>query len=150
MILNDISIKGNTDWISLLELVYPIGSLYCSSESESPASRLGGTWAAIEGKLLGAIGDNYISAETCGSKTIAGNQMPAHTHYTYSTYSGRVGENGSGSTDGVVWGVRLSNTWRLSTGSAGGGRISATNLRSIYVDTNCLTLSLEEVLGNDN
>ncbi len=44
---------------SLLELVYPIGSVYMSANDTSPAQLFGGSWVKVEGKfLLGASADH--------------------------------------------------------------------------------------------
>lgn len=41
-------------YVNLLQVIYPIGSLYLSSSSTSPASIIGGTWSAITGRVLRA------------------------------------------------------------------------------------------------
>ena len=57
---------------------FPIGYVYMSSNSTSPGSIYGGTWASISGgrymRAAGAWGNG-------GSNTIGVNQIPAHTHY---------------------------------------------------------------------
>lgn len=47
--LASISIKDNSTWNTYLNLIYPIGSVYISYTSTSPATRFGGTWAAHSG-----------------------------------------------------------------------------------------------------
>ena len=48
---NEIALKLNTS--ALIDLIYPIGSIYMSVTQTSPASFLGGTWTALEeGKAL--------------------------------------------------------------------------------------------------
>lgn len=46
--LANISIKDNSDWNTLLDLVYPIGSYYFSNSSTSPADLLGGSWQILQ------------------------------------------------------------------------------------------------------
>lgn len=41
-------------YVNLLQVVYPVGSLYLSSSATSPASIIGGTWSAITGRVLRA------------------------------------------------------------------------------------------------
>lgn len=41
-------------WISLLDVVYPVGSLYFSVNSVSPASTVGGTWTKVTGAVIAA------------------------------------------------------------------------------------------------
>ena len=69
-------------WINLLEVVYPIGSIYQSTKNLSPASIVGGTWEQITEKFLFAAGSTYMAGETGGEATHALSiaEMPAHTH----------------------------------------------------------------------
>lgn len=50
----------------LLDMVYPIGSIYTSLNNNSPANFLGGTWERIaQGRcLFGADDSNYIAGNT--------------------------------------------------------------------------------------
>ena len=60
-------------------LAYPVGSIYISYNSKSPASLFGGSWVQIEnGGFLRAKNDN--SSGGSNSKTLSTAQMPAHTH----------------------------------------------------------------------
>ena len=68
-----------TNWINLLEVLYPVGSMYLSKNSTSPASVIGGSWTQIQGAVLGAIGES-ISDGYGGDKTISIDQMPKHKH----------------------------------------------------------------------
>lgn len=68
----------------ILEAVYPVGSIYMSVNSTSPATLFGGTWRAIRGKfLLGAYGNTYKAGTTGGeaTHTLTANEMPKHAHY---------------------------------------------------------------------
>lgn len=66
-------------WINLLDVIYPIGSIYLSRDSSSPANLIGGTWTAIQDAMLGGIGEEVIEGYN-GSKKISVAQMPSHTH----------------------------------------------------------------------
>lgn len=66
-------------WVNLLDIVYPIGAVYFSRNSTSPASIIGGSWTQIQGAVLGAIGES-ISNGYGGDKTISIDQMPKHKH----------------------------------------------------------------------
>ena len=58
--LSDIYIKGSTDWNAYLDLIYPIGSIYITTSSTSPASSIGGSWAQMEpGNFLMTAGETY-------------------------------------------------------------------------------------------
>lgn len=43
-----------SSFVNLLDVVYPIGSIYISMNSESPASTVGGTWTQIVDEYLKA------------------------------------------------------------------------------------------------
>ena len=49
--LAKISIKDNSSWNTYLNLIYPVGSVYISYTSTSPATRFGGTWSTITGRF---------------------------------------------------------------------------------------------------
>ncbi|EAY02637.1 hypothetical protein TVAG_252880 [Trichomonas vaginalis G3] len=63
----------------ILQTVYPIGSIYTSMNSTKPEVVLGfGTWTQIVDRFLYCANS---SKETDGSKTISGENLPAHSHY---------------------------------------------------------------------
>ncbi|EAX70626.1 phage associate minor structural protein, putative [Trichomonas vaginalis G3] len=63
----------------ILQPVYPIGSIYTSMNSTRPEVVLGlGTWTQIVDRFLYCANS---SKETGGSKTISGENLPAHSHY---------------------------------------------------------------------
>ena len=77
--------------LGILDLVYPVGSLYWSKKSTDPARLFGGTWTQIKDKFILAAGDSYAQGATGGSATVALTtaQLPAHNH------SGSAQSNGS-------------------------------------------------------
>ena len=48
---------------------YPIGSIYITASSISPAALFGGTWEQIKGRFLLASDENHYVGETGGSET---------------------------------------------------------------------------------
>ena len=56
----------------ILQKIYPIGAIYLSMNSTSPASLFGGTWEQIEDVFLLGAGSAYTAGSTGGSTT--------HTH----------------------------------------------------------------------
>lgn len=58
--------------------VYPIGSIYMSTSSTSPASMFGGTWTQIKDRFLLAAGDTYAAGKTDGYATheLTEDQLP--------------------------------------------------------------------------
>ena len=53
----------------LLDLTYPVGAIYISASSTSPATLFGGTWKRIQGKFLLAAGSGYAAGSTGGEAT---------------------------------------------------------------------------------
>lgn len=121
MISKDINIKDDTGWYTLLDLVYPIGSIYCSTKSTSPASLMGGTWSAISGKFLLGTSSTYALGVTGGeaTHTLTSSEIPSHNHTIYND-GGKAGWGDSGSTAGIVWNSRLNNFWNAYTGNREG------------------------------
>jgi len=69
------------NWINILDMFYPVGSLYFSTNYTSPASVIGGSWTQIENALLGATGDKMGDIKNYnGSYRITVSQMPSHSH----------------------------------------------------------------------
>ena len=66
--LNDkINKIGGIDKSQLLDLVYPIGSLYMSMNETNPKDLFGGTWERIKDRFIYANGDSTSSGATGGS-----------------------------------------------------------------------------------
>ncbi|EAX66338.1 hypothetical protein TVAG_587650 [Trichomonas vaginalis G3] len=84
LISNDNSIMHLRQELNVLKqilpnLIYPVGSLYVSMNSTRPEVVLGfGTWTQIVDRFLYCANS---SKETGGSKTISGENLPAHSHY---------------------------------------------------------------------
>ena len=76
--LANISIKDNSDWNTLLDLVYPIGSYYFSNSSTSPVDLLGGSWANVTGRFLYA--NNGTDTGGANTHTLTVSEMPSHRH----------------------------------------------------------------------
>ena len=65
---------------TVLNLIYPIGSLYWSGSPTSPAILFGGTWEQIKDKFVLSAGSNYTNGSTGGSAT--------HTHGAKNSQNG--------------------------------------------------------------
>lgn len=70
---------------ALLEAVYPVGAIYMSTRSTSPAALFGGSWARIQDRFLLAAGSGYAPGTVGGasSQVLTENQMPKHRHIFY-------------------------------------------------------------------
>jgi len=73
------------DWRRYLfvDEIYPVGAIYISARSTSPASLFGGTWEQLKDRFLLAAGGSYAAASTGGAATVTltTEQIPSHTHY---------------------------------------------------------------------
>lgn len=111
------SVNGQTGAVSvaaypgnsaIIDLIYPVGSIYMSVNSNSPAVLFGGTWQQIEDTFLLAAGQTYVAGSTGGeaSHTLTVAEMPEHEH------------------DGIYWGVGYKSTpypWGLNNDGVGNG-----------------------------
>ena len=66
----------------MLSRIYPVGSIYMSVTSASPADLFGGTWERIKDRFLLASGDTYSAGSTGGEAqhTLTVDEMPKHHH----------------------------------------------------------------------
>lgn len=67
-----------------LSSVYPVGSIYMSVNSTSPATLFGGTWERIQDRFLLAAGSTYSAGGMGGeaTHTLTAAEMPSHAHPT--------------------------------------------------------------------
>lgn len=106
----------------LMELVFPIGSIYITQSNTNPNSILEfGTWERVKGKVLVGLDEadtNFNSiGKTGGEKThtLTTNEIPSHSH--------NIGRTGSASGSGYSGFYQTSNTAEtFSTGTTGNGR----------------------------
>jgi len=121
---------------ALLNLVYPVGAIYMSVNSTSPASLFGGTWARITGAFLlaatdgGSSGASQAAGNTGGAATVTLTEqnMPSHNH-SIPALSGTAKSNGnhihamrykapSGGSSGYAWVYGTNNAvWAAATES---------------------------------
>lgn len=66
---------SNLDSTAVCNLIYPVGSIYLSVNSTSPASLFGGTWTQLKDRFLLGAGDVYSNGTTGGNA-----ELQAHTH----------------------------------------------------------------------
>lgn len=111
-------------WINLLDVIYPVGAVYFSTLSTSPASTIGGTWTQLTGGLLG-LADSAgiaVAGSNGGSNTITIEELPPHTHRTNA--NDVVLNRSTGSLISVAGGATATFAQDyLNTNSVGGGRI---------------------------
>lgn len=83
------------NWINLLDVLYPIGSIYCSINSTSPASTIGGSWTQITNAVLRA--STIVGYSGSDTHTITINEMPVHDHgwHGVNVTAGITGQSGN-------------------------------------------------------
>lgn len=82
MINNNAVTSDKIDWTTIINKIYPVGSIYMSYNNTSPQSFIGGIWVKIEGRFLLAAGGGYNAGATGGSAThtLTVNEIPPHAH----------------------------------------------------------------------
>ena len=105
-----------SNFVNLLDIVYPVGSIYHSMNATSPADFIGGTWTKIKTFLYGADTAKKTGGEATHILTV--NEMPAHSHAQYVTAN-----SGNQSVRSDYVRDQNCNTYPqgCNTGSAGGG-----------------------------
>ena len=90
---------------NIINLIYPIGSIYMSVNNVSPQVFLGGTWEQIQDRFLLSAGSSYTTGSTGGEAYHILNidETPSHTH-TRGTM------NITGSREWAAGGYGLSNS----------------------------------------
>ena len=106
-------------WTTLLDVVYPVGSVYITGSETSPASTFGGTWSQVKSGLLGCAGSTGLAENlsTGGSSTISVNQMPSHAH-SVPLYWADYGGSSVGHT--TYWGNHIGAS--MTSNATGGGQ----------------------------
>ena len=107
-----ISLNGKT----ILDLTYPIGSLYISKENVSPASLFGGTWEQLTAdayfKIVSSNGGKL--GGTSSEHKIPETSMPSHSHDIGLSYM-----TSAGTSNQAVW---WSGVNGYKTHNTGGGQ----------------------------
>jgi hypothetical protein len=104
------AVNGKLDANTLINRIYPVGSIYMSVNSTSPATLFGGTWERIQDRFLLSAGSSYGAGTTGGAATVTltTNQIPAHTHGRITltgaanNFAGQDSNFGPGKDNGIV------------------------------------------------
>lgn len=137
------SLGISSSGVNLGKLMYPVGAVYISWSSTSPASLFGGSWVAITGRFP------YFNAGTStggnNTHTLTGGQIPEHSHNVSHnfTVSGNGGSGASGIPGGQPsWGANGANTgWNTPAdwfrvrgvyGSSGGSHNNMPAYQTLY------------------
>ena len=104
---------------SLLDMVYPVGSIYLSVSGTDPQTLFGGTWARLEDVFLLAAGAKHAAGSTGGEESHILTEPEIAPHKHAMAY----GPESSASSTGFSYGIAAGS----ATNSAG-GRGYASNL----------------------
>lgn len=74
-------------FVNILDILYPVGSIYQSMEPTSPSELIGGTWEQIKTFLMGSDTSKQTGGEATHTLTIQ--EMPSHTHGLYGAFTGK-------------------------------------------------------------
>lgn len=78
----DAATKAYVDRLMESIEIFPVGYIYLSTVSTSPASLFGGTWERLKDTFLLAAGDTYAAGTTGGeaAHALTMDEMPSHQH----------------------------------------------------------------------
>ena len=124
--IDNIEIGGGNTIQSILEMVYPVGSIYISVNSINPNKLFGfGTWEQIKDKFLLAAGDIHGAGEIGGeeSHTLTSDEIPSHSHQfnRQQLWKNDPGVLNSNLDAGYGLGIKSLNIYTDNTTSVGGG-----------------------------
>lgn len=72
-----------SSFVNLMDIVYPVGSVYMTNSAVSPATYFGGTWTKVEKKFIFAADDTDYTVESTGGEvnhTLTTDEIPSHSH----------------------------------------------------------------------
>lgn len=123
---------------SLLDMVYPVGSIYLSVSGTDPKTLFGGTWARLEDVFLLAAGAKHAAGSTGGEEShrLTASEMPSHNGHLSAGIAGAA-PYGKGNYEGYLnvsamtayvgggyrgWNVYSGNEMHPASEAAGGGQ----------------------------
>lgn len=125
--LNNINVGGGITVQTLVESVYPIGSVYISFNQVNPNLIFGfGTWEQIKDKFLLAAGDLHSAEEIGGEEThvLTTEELPSHSHRfnRHQLWRNETGEASSDLDEGYGASNKTLDIYSDTTTSIGGGQ----------------------------
>ena len=121
---------------ALLDLIYPVGSIYMNLNSTNPATLFGGTWVQIKDRFLLAAGTTYSANSTGGeaSHTLTTSEMPSHTH-TQASHTHSNAAHTHGLRSGTDWSTAVGGLNAATNKSQIGAVDGGTNGLGYYYKT---------------
>lgn len=118
--ITDFKVRPTIKGTDILELVYPVGAIYLSAVSTSPATLFGfGTWERIQNRFLLAAGSAYAAGSTGGAAThaLSVDELPSHSHGFVNEFTNRAIPSSQSGSFNIP----------ITKGSAATSSVSATN-----------------------
>ena len=109
---------------SMLDLIYPIGAIYLSTNSLDPNSLFGGIWEQIKDKFLLACGDKYENGSSGGESAhvLTIDEMPNHGHSFSGVNDGASVNSSIGSYPARIYQDKAPNWTGYFINNNGGGK----------------------------
>lgn len=153
--INDNVISAtNTD---PLDFVYPVGSIYMSINSTSPANLFGGTWVQLKDTFLLAAGTTYTGGSTGGTPTVrltapqSGNQQQTvTTNWVEQTHSHSTGSSSSNSAYMIIQGNTTGISEARVAHASSGDRVVPAQTYNTTVDYARVTNTGGIVMGHNH
>ena len=133
----------NRSTSTVINTIYPVGSVFMSSSSTNPGTYLTGTtWARIDGeRFLIAAGDTYSAGATNGSfsHTLATGNLPSHSH-TFTGTAANTGNQSQGHTHSTTasGGISANHTHSGTSGNPSANHTHAGNSHSHTVSAGAI------------
>ena len=109
-------------YVNLGQVMYPVGSVYHSFNTTSPASIFGGSWSALNGQFLLSSNNSIDTTGGEWNHTLSTNEIPSHTHDFFINIQHVDGQSVSGEalTSGLQQGGRR-RYFGVTSANTGGG-----------------------------
>lgn len=106
----------------ILNLVYPVGAIYISYNSTSPATLFGGSWTRIQGRFLLAADSTHAAGSTGGEEehTLTAAELPANAYGLYYWLSRNVDSLYQPGLDSTIAGFTNTGAMQYAGNMAGG------------------------------
>lgn len=69
-----------SNFVNLLSIVYPVGSVYITFNTISPANIVGGTWELLKNKFLYSSADDTGNIGGEATHLLTVDEIPSHSH----------------------------------------------------------------------
>lgn len=120
----NLKVRSGSGFVSLLDIMFPVGSVYLTYSNVNPSKTLGGTWVLYSAdRYLRGGASTSAAGATGGSNTISVSQMPSHKHSGTRSITITLKENTQGSENFALSGVveDMFHTFDEWTNETGGG-----------------------------